>query len=542
MSVGQVLLAATPALPAVGAAVVALLPAAADRGARVVGTIFAAVTFLASLLLYADRHAPSGSPVPGSAPSGPVRPWHELDLAWVPGLDLRFHLGVDGLSYPLVVLTALLTLLCCGYTLWHVPGTPREGFAASGAGRGRTLVALLLVVEVGILGTFLALDLVLFFVFFEIVLLPMYAVIAGWGGTAEPAEADPEPGRTPGPAPADARRSTPQQAAARKFALYTLFGSVLLLVGVLTVVTAAGTADIVALTGGAGLGRGTQLTAFTLLALAFAVKSPLWPLHSWLPDAHTQAPTVGSVILAGVLLKMGTYGLIRVAVGVAPEGARWAAPVLGVLAVAAIVVGSLVCLAQDELKRLIAYSSVGHMGFVLLGIATLTATGIQAALIGNIAHGVITGLLFFLAGAVKDRTHTGALAELGGLRETAPRLAGLLGFAAVASLGLPGLAGFWGEAFAVVAALERGGAFWTVLGVLAATGGALTAAYLLRLLRRVTHGRPAPRVARLTPELAGAELAAWSPLVLLALAIGLVPALVLGIAGEPVRSLLEALP
>lgn len=211
------------------------------------------------------------------------------------------------------------------------------------------------------------------------------------------------------------------------------------------VVAAAGTADIVALTGGAGLSRGTQLFAFTLLALAFAVKSPLWPLHSWLPDAHTQAPTVGSVVLAGVLLKMGTYGLIRVAVGVAPEGARWAAPVLGVLAVAAILVGALVCLAQTELKRLIAYSSVGHMGFVLLGVATLTSTGIRAALIGNIAHGVITGLLFFLAGAIKDRAHTGALGELSGLRETAPRLAGLLGFAAVASLGLPGLAGFWGR-------------------------------------------------------------------------------------------------
>ncbi|MFD0787892.1 proton-conducting transporter membrane subunit, partial [Micromonospora azadirachtae] len=222
-----------------------------------------------------------------SAATPAVRPWHQLDLPWVPGLELRFHLGVDGISYPLVVLTALLTLLCCAYSLHRVPA----------GGSGRTLVALLLVIEVGILGTFLALDLVLFFLFFEVVLLPMYAVIAGWGGE-------------------DRRR------AARKFVLYTLLGSVLLLVGVYVVVSAAGTADIVALTGGGGLSRGTQLFAFTLLALAFAVKSPLWPLHSWLPDAHTQAPTVGSVVLAGVLLKMGTYGLIRVAVGVAPEGAR----------------------------------------------------------------------------------------------------------------------------------------------------------------------------------------------------------------------------
>ncbi|WP_406040628.1 NADH-quinone oxidoreductase subunit M [Micromonospora sp. NBC_00898] len=499
MSLGQFLLVAVLAVPALGAVAVAATPH--DRAARLVGTVAAALTLLATLPLVGGDHGWFGY-----GPSPAVQPWHRLDRPWVPGLDLRFHLGVDGISWPLVVLTALLTLLCCGYTLWRVPA----------GGSGRALVALLLVVEVGILGTFLALDLVLFFVFFEVVLLPMYAIIAGWGGD-------------------DRRR------AARKFALYTLFGSVLLLVGVYVVVAAAGTADLMALTGGAGLSRGTQLAAFTLLALAFAVKSPLWPLHSWLPDAHTQAPTVGSVILAGVLLKMGTYGLIRVAVGVAPEGARWAAPVLGVLAVAAILIGSLVCLAQDELKRLIAYSSVGHMGFVLLGVATLTATGIQAALIGNIAHGVITGLLFFLAGAVKDRTHTGALAELSGLRETAPRLAGLLGFAAIASLGLPGLAGFWGEAFAVVAAVRRGGGLWTTLAVLAAIGGALTAAYFLRLLRQVTHGRPSPAVGRLAPGLAGAELTAWAPLVLLALAVGLAPALVLGYASGPVEALVGVL-
>ncbi|MFC4146325.1 NuoM family protein [Micromonospora mangrovi] len=499
MNLGQLLLVAVLAVPALGAvAVAAVRP---DRAARIVGTVAAGLTLLATLPLAGGEHGWFGY-----GPRPAVQPWHQLDLPWVPGLELRFHLGVDGISWPLVVLTALLTLLCCAYTLGHVPG----------GGSGRALVALLLVVEVGILGTFLALDLVLFFAFFEVVLLPMYAIIAGWGG-------------------ADRRR------AARKFALYTLFGSVLLLVGVYVVVAAAGTADIVALTGGAGLSRGTQVAAFTLLALAFAVKSPLWPLHSWLPDAHTQAPTVGSVVLAGVLLKMGTYGLIRVAVGVAPEGARWAAPVLGVLAVAAILVGSLVCLAQDELKRLIAYSSVGHMGFVLLGVATLTATGLQAALIGNIAHGVITALLFFLAGAVKDRTGTGALAELSGLRETAPRLAGLLGFAAVASLGLPGLAGFWGEAFAVVAAVRRGGGLWTTLAVLAAIGGALTAAYFLRLLRQVTHGRPSPAVQRLAPGLAGVELTAWAPLVLLALAVGLAPALVLGYAAGPVDALLGVL-
>ncbi|HET6531814.1 MAG TPA: NADH-quinone oxidoreductase subunit M [Actinoplanes sp.] len=496
-------LVAVLAVPALGALITALLP---DRAGRIAAAVAAAITFLLTVLLILTRDPGAGwfayGPRTGAPP---VVPWAQIDVAWIPALEVDFHLGVDGISYPLIVLTGLLTLLCCGYTVKQVP---------AGGGSGRTLAALLLVLEVGILGTFLALDLVLFFVFFEVVLLPMYAVIAGWGG--------PE-----------------RRRAARKFVLYTLFGSVLLLLGVFTVVVAAGTADLLALAGGLGLSRTTQYVAFVLFALAFAVKAPLWPLHTWLPDAHTEAPTVGSVILAGVLLKMGTYGLIRVGVGAAPEGAAWAAPVLGILAVAAILIGSLVCLRQTELKRLIAYSSVGHMGFVLLGIATLTVTGMQAALIGNIAHGVITGLLFFLAGAIKDRTHTGLLSELGGLRETAPRLAGLLAFASIASLGLPGLAGFWGEAFAVVAAIERGGPLWTTLAVLAAAGGAVTAAYFLRLLRRVTHGAAKPEPAQ--PRVQPIEWIAWSPLVLLALLIGLIPALVTLDTHAPIIAITEAL-
>ncbi|GAA0717882.1 NADH-quinone oxidoreductase subunit M [Dactylosporangium roseum] len=500
VTTGQTLLLAALLLPAVGALLAAGLPERLDRAGRIAGTAFAAATFGVVLAMLA--------PVRNPGTGARINPWSEIDVPWAPTLSLRFHIGVDGISYPLVLLTSLLTVLCCAYCLWKVPEP----------GRGRLLVALLLVLEIGIVGVFLALDLVLFFVFFEVVLLPMYAVIAVWGG-------------------ADRRR------AARKFVLYTLFGSVLLLVGVFVVVSSAGTGDLVALSDPATrpLTSGMQLLAFVLLAVAFAVKSPLWPLHTWLPAAHTEAPTVGSVILAGVLLKMGTYGLLRVAVGVAPDGAERSAPALGVLATAAIIVGGLVCLAQTELKRLIAYSSVGHMGFVLLGIATLTATGLQAALIGNIAHGIVTGLLFFIAGGIKDRTHTGDLDRLGGLRETAPALSGVLAYAAIASLGLPGLAGFWGEAFAVVAAFERGGPLWTTLGVLAAVGAALAAAYFLRLLRRVTHGPAAPAVAALGPvaRLGPGELVAWSPLVALTLVLGVLPPIVLSYSADPVAALAE---
>jgi NADH-quinone oxidoreductase subunit M len=331
---------------------------------------------------------------------------------------------------------------------------------------------------------------------------------------------------------------------------------------------------LVALSNGsaAPIARTTQLAAFAILALAFAVKSPLWPLHSWLPDAHTEAPTVGSVLLAGVLLKLGTYGLIRVAVPVLPEGARAFAPGLGVLASLAIVVGALCCLVQTDLKRLIAYSSVGHMGFVLLGIASLTATGIQAALIGNLAHGLITGLLFFLAGAIKDRHHTGRLDQLGGLGSRAPVLAGLFGFAAVASLGLPGLAGFWGELFAVVASWQRGassGPLWTVCAVVAAVGGAMAAAYFLRLLRQVVSGErgvaadlvsvevaaemPPASVSQFpeaplsvpplsvpplsVPPLSVTEWLSWAPLVVLTLVVGLLPNVVLSLSQAPVEAI-----
>lgn len=435
----------------------------------------------------------------------------EIDRAWAPAIGLRFHLGADGISLPLVTLTALLTFLCFLYTLRHPP----EG------GRTRLLTALLLVLETGMLGTFVALDLVLFFVFFETVLVPMYAVIMLWGG----------PGR---------------RAAAAKFILYTLLGSGLLLAGMLLVGAQAGTLDMTALAGrhGSGLSHGIQITAFALMGIGLAVKAPMWPLHTWLPDAHTEAPTVGSVLLAGVLLKMGTYGLVRVALPLAPDGARFWAPWLGLLAVIGIVYGALACLAQRDLKRMIAYSSVGHMGFVLLGIATLTPAGINAALFGNIAHGLITGLLFFLAGSVRERWGTGDLDAIGGgMLGTSPRLASILAFASVASLGLPGLAGFWGEVLALLGAYRPHAdlpreTFVTFMAV-AALGAVLTAAYFLRMLARLTHGpsggtaRPAGPVAAVSAQ----EYAAWVPLIALTLLVGLWPKTLLDVTTGPVRAL-----
>ncbi len=472
-----------------------------DRLAGWVGVGFATAAFGLALALLPGTSAPRGGRV--------VDPRHEIDSSWVAALNVRFHVGVDGVSVPLVLLTALLTLLCTIYTLRSLPAP----------GRAPTFLALVLLLETGLLGTFVALDLVLFFVAFEVVLAPMYFLVAVWGG----GEA--------------ARR------AAVKFILYTLLGSVLVLVGIVTIYASAGTFDLVELSQGAGAGiaRGTQIAAFAALFVGFAVKSPLWPLHTWLPDAHTEAPTVGSVLLAGVLLKMGTYGLIRVALPVLPEGARTLAPALGVLAVAGILVGSLCCLVQQDAKRLIAYSSVGHMGFVLLGIATLTPVGVNAALFGNVAHGLITGLLFFLIGGVKDRYHTADLDVLGsGLAERQPRLGWLFALACVASLGLPGLAGFWGEAFTLLAAYQPAAvlsrSLFVALLAAAAVGTAFTAAYFLRLLRRLVLG---PDIGTGAVSVGGApdvhrvELLAWVPLVVLTVLVGLYPRLVLGLTDGP---------
>lgn len=449
----------------------------------------------------------------------PSRIQASTDLSWIPALDVRLHLGVDGISLPLIVLTALLTFLCALYSYFKRPEGPAP----------QAFVALILVLESGTLATFAVLDLLLFFLAFEMVLIPMYFLIARWGG------------KDRGPA-------------AWKFILYTLLGSVVMLLGLLLVGLDSGTFDMVALASdnGRSLSTSVQVTAALSIGIGLAVKTPMWPLHTWLPDAHTAAPTVGSVLLAGVLLKMGTYGFVRVLLPIVPDGARTFAPYLAAFAVVGIIYGSLACLALvregagGDLKRLIAYSSVGHMGFVLLGIASMTPTGVNGALFANIAHGLITGLLFFLVGALKDRTGStdlDALAKETGaaLYGRAPRFGGLLAFGAVASLGLPGLAGFWGEmlamfgAFDPAAGLHRG-AFLTFTA-LAAFGTLLTAAYLLLVVRRVCMGA-VPEKAPEFADVQGYEFAAWTPLVLLTVLAGLWPAVLLGLTDPAVHKLL----
>ena len=490
-------------IPAVGALLLAAAPLK-EAAAKALAVAAAAATLVATVVVALRfEFAAAG------------RMQETVDASWLPAVDVRFHLGVDGISLPLVLLTALLTLLCTAYTVTSVPET----------GRVRQLSALVLLLEVGVLGTFLALDLILFFLFFEVVLIPMYFLIAVWGGA----------GRAP---------------AATKFILFTLLGSALMLVGFLVVYASAGTFDMVALAHahGSRIGSGSQLLAFVLLLIGFGVKTPMWPLHTWLPDAHTEAPTVGSVLLAGVLLKMGTYGLVRIAVAEVPDGARRAAPALGVLAVVGILYAALACLAiarSGDLKRLIAFSSVGHMGFVLLGIATLTPIGIQGALIGNIAHGLITGLLFFLVGGVKDRFHTSEIDELGGgLLAKVPIVGGLLLFASIASLGLPGLAGFWGEMLAMLGAWSPAAALsrplFIVLMALAGLGTVLTALYFLAMLRRVDFGLVTDRWREAAiGDAVSAELVAWVPLTALALTVGLWPRLVLGVSESAVQGLLS---
>jgi NADH-quinone oxidoreductase subunit M len=514
------------ALPLVGAVALLCLPRISGLVAALVATVVAGaalwIAVFAALVPHAVMNLESG-------PLVETEPRLEWSVSWIGALGVHLHLALDGVNTPLVLLTALLGLLVCGYLVRVRPV----------AGRVRALCACVLAVEGGALATFCAMDLLVFFVAFEIVLVPMWFIIAIWGDdTREGGE------RT-------------RREAANRFVVFTVIGSALMLLGVLLVALTAGTTDLVELAaqaragGGAG-GDGSRLDATTatvaavLLLVGLAVKAPMFPLHTWLPPAHTIAPTVGSVLLAGVLLKMGTYGIVRIVVPVVPEGFASIAPFVGALAVAGIVWGSLACLAERDAKRLIAFSSVAHMGFVMLGIASMTAIGLQGALYANVAHGLVTGLLFLIIGALKDRQHGATFEALGrGVRDRFPRLGWLLAFGAIAGLGLPGLAGFWGELLAIIGAWQGGAVLgWIArpLALVAVAGTALAAAYLLRMLRHVWHGRDTSAESGgrhvFATDATLHEVIIASPLVVATVVLGLLPGILLGITAPAVRGLL----
>ena len=432
-----------------------------------------------------------------------------VDRSWIEVINSRFIMGIDGLSLPLFGLTLAVVPLVIIYSWNHIPDP----------GNPKAFLALMLILETGMIGSFVAEDLILFFVFFEIVLLPMYFMIGVWGG--------PE-----------------RKYASIKFFVYTLFGSALMILSFLALYQHAHTFDMRQLRElSATIAHGTQLLIFGGMFVGFGIKVPMFPFNTWLPDAHTQAPTQGSVILAAVLLKLGTYGFVRIAINILPEAAKSWAPVIAVLAVIGIIYGALGCLAQTDMKRLIAFSSVAHMGFVMLGIATLTRHGINAAMFGMVAHGLITGMLFFVAGSVKDRFHTLEIKRLGGMLIQMPKMGWILGFASMASLGLPGLAGFWGEFPAILSAYSPAaglsvGLFRTLM-VIASLGTVLAAGYLLWLYQRTAFGTPPEEFADdpHVHDVVLTEWIAWAPFLLGIVVFGVAPGLMFNVTETALKAL-----
>ena len=418
--------------------------------------------------------------------------------AWIPELGISYHLGVDGISLFLVLLTTLLTMLAV-LASWGFVGERERGY-----------YFWLLLLETGSLGVFLALDTVLFYIFWEAMLVPMYFLIGQWG-------------------------SERRVYAALKFLLYTMAGSALMLVAIIVLYFAGGSFNLLVLYNGPALPPDLQTWLFLAFALAFAIKVPLFPFHTWLPDAHVQAPVAGSVLLAGVLLKMGAYGFLRFCLPLFPEAAVSFAPLLIVLSLIGIIYGALVALSQRDIKSLVAYSSVSHLGLVVLGIFVFNEQGLMGSVLQMINHGLSTGALFLLVGMLYARRHTRLIEDFGGLWKRMPRFGLFLLIATLASIGLPGLNGFVGE-FTILVGTFRAERIYAVF---ATTGLVLGSWYMLTLIRRVMHGPLENPDNQELPDLSTREVLVLVPIALLIFAIGIFPGLLFARIEPSVMALLD---
>ena len=477
-------LSAMTFLPLVGAVLILLL--GGERRARwiALATTVATLAVSTPLYLYFDKTSSALQFVESAE--------------WIPAWNIAYGMGVDGISLPFIFLAALLSVLCVSAS-WTAIRT-----------RQREFYAVLLVAETAMLGLFSASNLFLFFMFWELMVVPLFLLIGVWG-------------------------SSRRVYAAVKFLLFTLAGSVLMLVGIIALYHTCGTLDFKALAlARQSLGIEQQAWLFAAFLAAFAVKVPMFPVHTWLPDAHTEAPTAGSVILAGILLKMGAYGFLRVSLPILPDAVQLFLEPMLIISAVAIVYGAYVTLVQTDVKRLIAFSSVSHMGFVTLGIFTLTRSGVEGAILQMINHGIITAALFLCVGMIYERTHTREIKDYGGVGKIAPVYSILLALFCLAAAGFPGLNSFVGEFLIIGSAFQTR----TWLGAMAVWGVALGTIYLLWLYYRVVMGETNPGLAGLELELNLREVATLAPLALLALCLGLYPDLVLSYLRVPVAELL----